>query len=127
MATTPDTTFSLTIVRAIPKKPIHVADGIIEMKATLTKLEESGDNIVAALTLTAQNTHVDMLVNKQKGMSGSEDDRTEQRNAAYGLCFNDYSANEALVLIAALATGNLNDAIALVKRNGYAVKSKKLF
>jgi hypothetical protein len=125
MATTPDTSFSLTIVRSVSKKPIHVPDNIVEMKATLTKLEQSGDNIVLAAVLATQNDNIKKLEDAQKNMKLNIDDKTEIRNNAYGVCFNDYTSNEALLLIAAIATGNYNNAIAMVKRNGYAVKSKR--
>jgi hypothetical protein len=111
-------------IQLIPKRPVHVPNNIILIDTTLAKLSGSGDNIIAVGVLLTQKANAANLMKMQEAMSGGAADRTEQRNIAYGVCFEDHKANMMLVQIAANLLPDLNDAAALIKRNGYEIKKE---
>lgn len=111
-------------ILGIPKNPEHVAENIIIINTVLDKLGSSGDNLVDPAVLATQITHAETLLTKQEAMSGGADDRTEQRNIAYAVCFKDHKDDLDLVNTAARNKSDFNEAAALIKRNGYEIKKE---
>jgi hypothetical protein len=106
-------------VLGIPKNPTHVPDSIITHKNVLELLGNSGDHLVDAAELTTQTEHLETLETKQAAMSGGGPDKTEQRNIAYSVVFNDHQTDMMKVQIKANSLPDPEQAAALIKRNGF--------
>ncbi len=115
---------SVIAILGVPKEPVHVPEGSIIMGNTLKAIQTSGDGLIEATVITAQQGRITSLNTKQSNMKNGPADKKEQRDMQYGLCFGDHQSNMAIIQIAA---NNLHDPIAaaaLIIRNGYDIKSQ---
>ena len=109
----------------IPKEYVHIGDGLIEMDRTLTKLGNSGDNVVTVTVLAEQTTNVETLRTLQNLVANGTPDDTLNRNLAYDVCFTDHTGDMMLVQIKANNITNYDEAAAFIIRNGFGVAKER--
>jgi len=109
----------------IPNEYVHIGDSLIEMDRTLTKLRNSGDNVVAVLVLDGQAANVVTLREKQDLVANGTPDETRDRNLAYDVCFTDHTGNMMLVQIKTNNITNYEEAAAFIIRNGFGVAKER--